>query len=127
MKLSEIVQKYIEVRDEKLRLKAEYDAKIAKRDEVLQKIEAKLLEVFEQTGMDSIKTEFGTAYASQRTSASIADKEIFLNFVREKEEWPLLQFSCNKPALEDYRSANDGEIPPGINLRVERVVTFRRS
>ena len=59
MKLSELVQKYIEIRDQKLAIKQEYDAKIAKRDEALNKIEAKLLEVFEQTGMDSVKTEFG--------------------------------------------------------------------
>lgn len=127
MKLSDLIQKYIEIRDNKAEIKAEYDARIAKRDEALQKIEAKLIEVFEQIGVDSFRTEFGTAYTSHRTTASIADKEVFLNFVKEKEEWPLLQFSCNKTALEQYRSANDDSIPPGLNVRVERVVNIRRS
>ena len=126
MKLSELVQKYIEIRDQKLAIKQEYDAKIAKRDEALNKIEAKLLEVFEQTGMDSVKTEFGTAYASMRTTASIADREAFMDFVKKNDEWPLLEIRCSKSAVEQYKSATE-ELPPGINWRAERVVNIRRS
>lgn len=126
MKLSELVQKYIEIRDKKLAIKAEYDAKIAKCEEYLTKIEGKLLEVFEQTGMDSVKTEFGTAYASMRTTASIADREAFMEFVKKNNEWPLLEVRCSKTAVEQFKSVTD-ELPPGINWRAERVVNIRRS
>lgn len=127
MKISELVAKYIELRDKKSEIKAEYDAKVAKVDEVLNKIEAKFLEVFESTGMDSVKTEFGTAYSSLRTSASIADREAFMEFVKNHDEWSLLEVRCSKSAVEQFKTANDDQLPPGINWRAERVVNVRRS
>lgn len=127
MKISELVAKYIELRDKKAEIKAEYDGKVAKIDEVLNKIEGKFLEVFEQTGMDSVRTEFGTAYSSLRTSASIADREAFMEFVKSRDEWPLLEVRCSKSAVEQYKDANDNVLPPGINWRAERVVNVRRS
>jgi hypothetical protein len=126
MKMSELVAKYIELRDKKAEHKAEYDEKVSKIEETLTKIEAKILEVFETTGMDSVKTECGTAYSTLRTSCSVADKEAFISFVREKDEWPLLEVRPSKSAVDQYRSAMD-ELPPGINWRAEKVVNIRRT
>lgn len=126
MKLNELVAKYIELRDKKYELKHQYDFKAAQLDEVLGKIENKLLQVFEQTGMDSCKTEFGTAYSSTRSTASVADKETFMNFIKENEEWSLMEVRAAKLAIEQYKDAN-GDLPPGINYRQERVVNIKRS
>jgi hypothetical protein len=126
MKLSELVARYIDLRDTKARYKAEYEAKVAGLQDTMDKIEAKLLEVFSTTGMESVKTEAGTAYASVRTFASVADKEAFLEFVRAKEEWSLLDVRASKLAVEQFVDANE-DIPPGISLRQEKVVNVRRS
>jgi hypothetical protein len=126
MKLSEVVEKYIELRERKAQIKAEYDGKVADIDRNMDKIEAKLLEVFEQTGMDSVKTEFGTAYTTTRTSVPVADKEVFMEFVRSNDEWPLLEVRASKASVEQYKEEH-GELPPGVNWRVERVVNVRRS
>lgn len=127
MKLSEAVSLYIKLRDQKAQMKADFDASVAPLQEKMDKLEAKLLEVFNQTGMDSVKTEFGTAYATVRTSASIADRDAFMDFVKANEEWALLEVRVSKTAVEQFRSANDDELPPGINVREERVVNIRRS
>ena len=127
MKLSEAVSLYIKLRDQKAQMKADFDAQVAPLQEKMDKLEAKLLDVFNQTGMDSVKTEFGTAYATVRTSASIADRDAFMDFVKAHEEWSLLEVRVSKTAVEQYRSANDDELPPGINVREERVVNIRRS
>lgn len=126
MKLSELVAKYIELRDKKYELKHKYEFQVAQLDEVLDKIEAKLLQTFDSAGMDSVKTEFGTAYASTRSTASVADREAFFEFVKEKQEWSLLEIRAAKLAVEQYKAAND-DLPPGINWREERVVNVRRS
>ena len=126
MKLSDLVAKYIEARDRKAQLKAEYDMKASRLEEKMEKIEVKLLEVFDQTGMDSVKTEFGTAYTSTRSSASVADREAFMEFVRSNDEWPLLEVRASKTAVEQYKDAH-ADLPPGINWREERVVNIRRS
>jgi hypothetical protein len=127
MKLSEAVSLYIKLRDQKSQMKADFDAQVAPLQEKMDKLEAKLLEVFNKTGMDSVKTEFGTAYATVRTSASIADRDAFMDFVKANEEWALLEVRVSKTAVDQFRSANDDELPPGVNVREERVVNIRRS
>ena len=127
MKLSEAVSLYIQLRDQKAQMKAEFDEQVAPLQAKMDKLEAKLLEVFNQTGMDSAKTEFGTAYSTVRTTASVADRESFMDFVKANEEWALLEVRVSKTAVEQFRSANDNELPPGINIREERVVNVRRS
>jgi hypothetical protein len=126
MKLNDLVAKYIELRDKKYELKHKYEYQAAQLDDVLNKIEAKLLEVFDKMGMDSVKTEFGTAYSSTRSSASVADPETFMSFVIENAEWSLLEKRVAKLAVEQYKDAN-GDLPPGINYRAERVVNIKRS
>lgn len=126
MKMSDLVGKYVELREKRAQHKADFDMKVADIDKMMEKIEAKLLEVFEQTGMDSVKTEFGTAYTSNRTTASVADKEVFMEFVKSSDEWPLLEVRANKSSVEQYREEH-GELPPGVNWRVERTIGVRRS
>ena len=126
MKVSEVVSHYIALRDQKAAIKAEYDAKVSKIDKTLDTIEAKLLEVFSQTGMDSVRTESGTAYTTVRATASVADREVFMNFVKNHNEWPLLEVRASKSGIEQFKELNQ-DLPPGINWREERVVNIRRS
>jgi phage host-nuclease inhibitor protein Gam len=127
MKLSEAVALYIKLRDQKAEAKAQYEASVAPLTEKMDKLEAKLLQAFDSTGVDSVKTEFGTAYTSTRTTASVADRDAFMDFVKAKEEWSLLEVRASKTAVEQFVAANDSQVPPGVNLRVERVVNVRRS
>lgn len=126
MKVSEVVSHYIALRDQKAAIKAEYDAKVSKIDKTLDTIEAKLLEVFAQTGMDSVRTANGTAYTTVRTSASVADREVFMNYVKSHDEWPLLEVRASKTGIEQFKEMNQ-DLPPGVNWREERVVNIRRS
>ena len=126
MKLSEAVSIYIKMRDKKAQMKAEFDASIAPLNEKMEKLEAKLLDVFNKTGMDSVKTEFGTAYTTTRVTASVADREIFMTHVKENDDWALLEVRASKTAVEQYRDTNN-DLPPGVSMREERVVNVRRS
>lgn len=125
-KLDEIVAKYIELRDTKQRLKSEYEAKVAKYDEALEKIEATLLRHMNELGVESVRTAAGTMYISRRTSATVADWEAFFDWVRRNEEWSMLEHRASKAAVQSYRDEHN-DLPPGINWREERVVNIRRS
>lgn len=127
MKLSEAVTLYIQLRDKKAQMKSDFDASVAPINEKMDKLEAKLLDVFNKTGMDSVKTEHGTAYTAVRTTASVADRDAFMEFVKANEEWSLIEVRAAKTAIEQFRDNNDNELPPGINIRSERVVNIRRS
>ena len=127
MKLSDAVSLYIKLRDRKAEIKAAMDEQIKPIQEKMDLLEAKLLAAFQSTGVDSVKTESGTAYTAVRTTASIADRDAFLAFVKAHEEWSLLEVRAAKVAVEQFRAANDNELPPGVNIREERVVNVRRS
>lgn len=126
MKLSEAVSLYIQMRDKKAQMKADFEASIAPLNEKMEKLEAKLLDVFNKTGMDSVKTEHGTAYTTTRTTASVADRDAFMEYVKEHEEWSLLEVRASKTAVEQFKAVHD-DIPPGVSIREERVVNIRRS
>lgn len=127
MKLSEAVSLYISLRDKKAQMKAAYDESIKPIEEKINLLEVRLLQAFEQQGVDSCKTPFGTAYKTVRTTASVSDRDAFMKFVKERDEWPLLEVRASKTAVEQYRAANDDEIPPGVSIREERVVNVRRT
>lgn len=121
MKMSEIVKRYVELRDKRAQLKAESAELKAEMDQ----IESKLLAAFDKLGVDSAKTPFGTAYTTTNTSAKVADKEVFMNFVRDTEQWELLETRAAKLAVEHYKEIN-GDLPPGISWQQETVVNVRQ-
>lgn len=124
--LNEIIQKYIELRDLKARMKAEYEARVAPVQEALDKAEGHMLHLMQQQGVTSVKTEAGTAYQSQRTAATVADWDAILPFVREHELWHLIDKRVSKTAIDEY-VAQHGDLPPGVNYRTEITIGVRRS
>lgn len=128
MKASELVEKYIQLRDRKSAMKKEYEEKVQKLDLALDKIEGVLLGTFTTAGIDSIKTPFGTAYTAVRTSASVADRDTYFDwvFADPEQRKVFLEARANKTAVEQFKEVH-GELPPGLNWREERVVNIRRS
>lgn len=126
MDINELIANYIKIREKKSLMKAEFDAKVAKFDEAQEKIEAYLLNFFNKAGIDSIKTPAGTAYASSRSSATVADWDAFFGYVQSNGAYELLEHRANKAAVEEFVAANSGDLPPGINFSTTKTVNFRR-
>lgn len=127
MKMDDLVETYIKIREKKSKLKAEYDAKVGKFDEVQDKIEGLLLQRFGELGVDSVKTASGTAYTSVRCSASLADWDVFREFLSQQEDpFMYVERRVSKAAVEQYKAANE-DLPPGVNWSEMRTVNFRRS
>lgn len=127
MKVSDLVEKYIAIRARKAELKGEYDNKVAGLDDALSKIEAALLNTFNTTGIENIKTSAGTAYVATRTSCTVADRDAFLrDWVVPNGAWEFLENRVSKTAVEQYRSEH-GVIPPGLNWSEMRVINVRKS
>lgn len=125
MKLDSMVEKYIALRDKKAAMKKAYELEAEKIDTLLSRVEGILLKHFEETGTESAKTAAGTAYKSERTSATVADWDMVLGFIQSNEAWSMLDKRVNKTAVDEYRKAN-GDLPPGVNWRSEVVVNVRR-
>ncbi len=124
--MQDIVEKYIALRDAKAAVSAQYKEKLAKFDLVLDKMEAHLLGEFNKLGIDSIGCDAGTAYKSTRSSASVADWDATLDYIRTNELWNMLERRVAKKAVEEFRDEH-GDLPPGLNWREEVTINVRRS
>ena len=128
MKLDELVANYIKLRDKKSQLKKQYDEKVAKVDAVMDRMEAIILKTFQDSGIDSARTDAGTAYISTRTSATVANREELFQWIQEdfEERSIFLENRVSKVAVEQFKAAND-DLPPGVNYRSEITVGVRRA
>ena len=125
MKMDTLVERYIGLRDQKKEIVDAHKLRIAELDGTLDKIEAVLLKTFGETGIESVNTTAGTAYISSRTSATVADWDIFLAHVKANNAFELIERRCSKDAVAQYKAANE-DLPPGVNWSEERTVNVRR-
>lgn len=122
-----LVERYVQLRDAKDKIAKEAKEKVAKLEAVMKKIEAILLQQFNEEGLENIRTAAGTAYKSTKTFASVKDWDAILAFVREHDLWQFLKHDVAKKAIEEYKEANDDELPPGVEWREEVTINVRRS
>jgi hypothetical protein len=125
MNIQDLVGKYVELRDKKDALRKAYNEKTAKVDSVLEKMEAVMMSALNAAGVDSAKTPSGTVFMSERSSATVADRDLFFDFVREHEAWDMLESRVNKTSVTQYLETTQA-LPPGINYRTEKTINVRR-
>lgn len=126
MKLDLIVERYVKLRDQRAQMKAAYEASVADITTGMNRLENAILATLNEQGAESFRTAHGTAYKSTSTSATVADWDSLLGFVRENDRWDMLEKRVSKTAVDQFRAAND-DLPPGINYRESVSVGVRRS
>lgn len=124
--IEDLVRAYVTLRDQKAALKAEQAEALKPYDEALAKLEARALAVLSQSGVESMKTSAGTVYSTTFTSATVSDKSAFMDYVTSNEAFDLLDVRANKTAVQDFLTANN-DVPPGVTVRRELKVGFRRA
>lgn len=126
MKLDLIVERYVQMRDRLAEMKAAYDASTAEIKAGMAKLEGAIMDTLNEQGVESVRTNAGTAFKSVSTSATIADWDAYLQFVKDNDRFDMLEKRCSKLAVEQYRSAND-DLPPGVNWKQAVTVNVRRA
>lgn len=126
MKLDLIVERYVQMRDRKAEMKAAYEASVADLNTGMAKLENAIMATLNEQGVESVRTAAGTAFKSVSNSATIADWDAYLAFVKENDRWDMLEKRCAKLAVEQYRAAND-DLPPGVNWKSAVTVNVRRA
>lgn len=124
--VNEMVETYIALRDARDAKRAAQKAEMAPYEKALSDIEAKLLDQFSKLGVESMRTDAGTAFKSTRTSATVADWDVLLRFIVRQDMWNMLERRVSKEAVTQFREAHD-DLPPGVNWREEVTINVRRS
>ena len=125
MNIDDVIRGYVKLRDEKESLEKRHKEELAPIREKMQKIEAWLQDQLQQQGLTNFKGASGTAFLQEATSATVADWEETLNYIRNNDAWELLEHRVSKTVEQDFIEAK-GSIPPGVNYKRETVVRIRR-
>lgn len=122
----DLVDKYIRLRDKKRQVQERHKDEINKYDVVLRDIETLFLAEFNRTGMNSVNTNHGVAFKKTQTSVTIADKDIFREFIwSDPDNWIFADLRANAPAVQAYLDENES-LPPGVNLTSRLTVSVQR-
>lgn len=134
MKLEEapndvLVHAYITLRDQKAEVVKEKEAAEAALEAKMSQITGILLARFRENGDESVRTKYGTAFKTTKTSASVGDRDAYKGWILEspEERMVFLDMRCNKTAITTYRTEHENDVPPGVNWREELTIGIRRS
>lgn len=122
-----LIQKYVELRDEVDALDKAHKARVAPLNDIMEKIELALGKILQDTGLENLKAEAGTASPVVKTSVSVASWDETFNFIRENHFWHFLNKAVAKASVEEYMKENGNIPPPGVNYTSFRTVQIRRA
>ncbi len=120
------VEQYVKLRDLIKKKEEDHKKALAEAKETLEKLNSLLLAHLNGIGGDSVSTESGTVYRTEKKSASLADAEAFMDFVIANQAFDLIDRKANTTAVEEFIKENDTP-PPGVNFSSRFVVGVRRS
>jgi hypothetical protein len=124
--LAKLIDSYIKLRDKKESLVKQQKIEVKKLDEIMEGIEAFLRAHLKAQKVQSISSEFGTAFINRQRSATLADTAMFREFVIANSNFDLADFRPKKDAVEAYIEEHDGQLPPGVNFSTREVVLVQR-
>jgi len=117
---------FVQARDEIKRLEDAHEEALKPIKEIKAKLEGRILEFLDVSGLTSGKTPYGTAIATVKDSASLADPDAFMNWVMKNGAFELLDRRANTTAVRDYVEEH-GTLPPGVNFSSRKTASVRRS
>jgi len=124
-KVRELIAMGVEIRDElKFETKKFNDYKKS-ADDMLLKIGMALKAQGDSQGVDSFRTDEGTAYRNRKESYRVGDWNNVLGFIRSTENWQMLERRIGKLATKEIHEVT-GQLPPGVDYVVEEVFVLRR-
>lgn len=117
---------FLKIRDKRSALKREFD----EQDKVLSvqqdRIKAALLKYCKEEGLETVKTESGTAVRSVRTKYWTSDWASMYDFVMENGVPEFFTKSLNQSNVKQFLEDNPDKMPPGLNVESEYVISVRK-
>jgi hypothetical protein len=126
MTLEEMITKYMALRDKRNAIKKSITDKVKEYDDAMEALAGMLKHHMQANNLQSIATTAGTAFFKRVTSATVADKSLFREYVIANGDFDMADFRPSKEAVEAYIEENKGNLPPGINFSVMQEVGVQK-
>jgi hypothetical protein len=119
-------EKYLQVRNAIDELERAHKANKAKLMEKLVAVENWMTAKAQEDGLESVKTNSGTAYWSTHHTATVASREEFFAYCKENDMWDMVEARASKLGVKSFIESN-GAPPPGVNFSSTRVFNLRKA
>lgn len=124
----ELVAAYIALRNERAKLKDDYEEADKKLITDMEKLEKSMLDICNEIGADSIKTTHGTLMRRVNERFYCTDWDNFKNYVLENEAVELLERRIHQGNFKEHMTQIEGQgLPPGVNVMREYGITVRKA
>lgn len=124
--VDKLVSTFIRMRDERDRVKRDMEKQIEDIETEMKVISSELLNICKETGADSFRTPFGTAYRTLKERYWTNDWESFHKFMRENEALELLERRIHQTNMKQFLEENPDLHPAGLQRDREYQITIRR-
>jgi len=119
------VAQYVKLRDLIKIKEKEFKEALDPYKKALEDLNSVLLNHLNQVGGNSVNTDNGTVYRTEKKSASLVDPKAFMDYVITNESWHMLDRKANVTAVAEFIK-EQGTLPPGVNYSSAFVVGVRR-
>ena len=125
--MESLVEAYLTIRNERERIKTEYEAADLALKEQMQVLEQEMLAGCNAVNASSIKTSCGTVIKSLKERYTCSDRDNFNKFVLENNAVELFEGRIHQGNFKEFMSERHGDgLPPGVNVTREFTITVRK-
>ena len=122
-----LIAVFVKIRDTIAEVNKEYDERLAVLKAQRDRVGAELLRRLHERGSKQTKTDTGTAFISETMAVTIADEDLFGNFVLQQQDYSFYQKRVKVEHLKEYMKEHGGVLPPGLNIHRELEINVRRA
>lgn len=124
-RMVDLVTEYRLLRDRKAELVEAHKVEVAPLQASMQKLEGMMLDLLNQAGSNSMRTDEGTAFKQQRNTYSIDDPHAFRQWVEQQGRPDFYENRVSKDAIDTY-IAEGHNLPPGVKASSFVTINVRK-
>jgi hypothetical protein len=127
LNLDELVKIYLTIRNERDKIKSNWEVKDGELEQEMKLLEQSMLTVCNDTNASSIRTESGTVIRSLKERFTTNDWDNFKKFVLDNEAIDLLERRIHQGNFKEFMAEHKDEgLPPGVNVMREFTIVVRK-
>lgn len=123
--INDVIQAYLKLRGDIDETEKRHKEELKPLRDKLGKCENWLQNQLQLAGLQSFKSDKGTAFLQEVQTVTVPGWDETKKFIQEKDMWDLLDRRVSKSAVMDYIETF-GEVPPGVNVVRTKIVRVRR-
>lgn len=126
IQVDKLTRVYIKIRDARAALAAKFKEEDAELATQLDAVKTALLDYCKDHGVDSVRTQEGLVYRTQKTRYWTNDWASMHKFILEHQLPEFFEKRLNQGAVKEFLEENPEVMPPGLNADSEYTISVRK-